>query len=282
MVTREVLEEVGLEAWPKTSGSRGIHVYARITPAWGSTGAARGAGGGARGRGACAEARDEQVVEEERHGVFLDYNQNAKDRTVASAYSVRPTPDARVSMPVTWAQLAECDPGEFTLKTVPELFAKNGDAHAKIDDAPARSRSSSTSRRVTSATAKATRRGSALRKERERAAARRPIAREEEAGLGRRRRARGDGGKPARPKAPLIHHREGGAEEDALEGLERWKERHPKAADASHPGRRPGRRDARAASPRVPHPLNLRHVPDDERPPPEPPDPDYEPTWGPQ
>ena len=135
MVTRSVLEEVGLTAWPKTSGSRGIHVYARIEPKWGFDEVRRAALAVARE----VERRAPKLAtskwwKEERHGVFLDYNQNAKDRTVASAYSVRPTPDARVSMPVTWDELAVCDPADFTLKTVPDLFAKNGDAHAKIDD----------------------------------------------------------------------------------------------------------------------------------------------------
>jgi DNA ligase D len=137
MVTRDVLENVGLVGWPKTSGSRGIHVYARIEREWGFDEVRRAALAVARE----VERRAPAIAtskwwKEERHGVFLDYNQNAKDRTVASAYSVRPTPDARVSMPLSWDELASCDPADFTLKTVPERFAKHGDAHAGIDADP--------------------------------------------------------------------------------------------------------------------------------------------------
>jgi DNA ligase D-like protein (predicted polymerase) len=133
-VAREVLDEHGLVGWPKTSGSRGVHVYARIAPRF-TFGEVRAA--------ALALAREvERRVpslatsrwwKEERHGVFLDYNQNAKDRTIASAYSVRPTPDARVSAPVTWSELETCDPADFTLRTVPARFARLGDAGAGID-----------------------------------------------------------------------------------------------------------------------------------------------------
>ena len=285
MVTREVLEEVGLEAWPKTSGSRGIHVYARITPAWGFDEVRRAALAVARE----VEARAPKLAtskwwKEERHGVFLDYNQNAKDRTVASAYSVRPTPDARVSMPVTWAQLAECDPGEFTLKTVPELFAKNGDAHAKIDDAPG------SLAKLLDISARHERDGQGdapwpphyakSANEPPRVA---PSRAKKEAGAGASpARSRGTGGKPARPKAPLIIIAKAALKKDALEGLERWKERHPKAATHLIPDDVlvDAMRGRFTAWYRIR--VNLRHVPDDERPPPEPPDPDYEPTWGPQ
>ncbi len=132
----EVLREHGLAGWPKTSGSRGIHVYARIEPRW-TYGEVRAA--------ALALAREverrapalatSKWWKEERHGVFVDYNQNAKDRTVASAYSVRPTPDARVSAPVTWAELDACSPADFTLRTVPARFARLGDPSAGIDEA---------------------------------------------------------------------------------------------------------------------------------------------------
>jgi bifunctional non-homologous end joining protein LigD len=135
-VVREVLEAHGLFGWPKTSGSRGIHVYARIQPRW-TFGEVRGA--------ALALARDvERRVprlatsrwwKEERHGVFVDYNQNAKDRTVASAYSVRPTPDARVSAPIGWDELPDCDPADFTLRTMPARFARVGDLTRGIDEA---------------------------------------------------------------------------------------------------------------------------------------------------
>ena len=136
LVVRDVLDEHGLRGWPKTSGSRGIHVNVRIERRWTlRPGAARGAGAGARGGAARARARHSKWWKEERHGVFLDYNQNAKDRTVASAWSVRPTPDARVSMPLEWDEVADCDPAAFTLATAPARFAERGDASAGIDDA---------------------------------------------------------------------------------------------------------------------------------------------------
>jgi bifunctional non-homologous end joining protein LigD len=134
LLAREVLQEHGLTGWPKTSGSRGIHVNVRIAPRW-TFQEVRGA--------ALALAREverrapalatSKWWKEERHGVFLDYNQNAKDRTVASAYSVRPTPDARVSTPLSWEEVPSVEPEAFTLKTVPERFARIGDPHAGID-----------------------------------------------------------------------------------------------------------------------------------------------------
>jgi bifunctional non-homologous end joining protein LigD len=136
-VAREVLGELGLVGWPKTSGSRGVHIWVRIHPRWPFTEVRRAALAFARE----VEARAPQIAtakwwKEERRGVFLDYNQNARDRTTASAYSVRPLPDARVSMPLTWDELAVCDPADYTLATVPGLLAARGDAHAAIDDAP--------------------------------------------------------------------------------------------------------------------------------------------------
>jgi bifunctional non-homologous end joining protein LigD len=134
-VVREALADVGLIGWPKTSGSRGIHVLVRIERRW-SFDQVR--------RAALALARDvERRVpnlatsawwKEERHGVFVDYNQNAKDRTVCSAYSVRPRPDARVSTPITWTELDDCDPADFTLWTVPGRWKKTGDPHASINE----------------------------------------------------------------------------------------------------------------------------------------------------
>jgi bifunctional non-homologous end joining protein LigD len=136
LVTREALEDFDLEGWPKTSGSRGIHVYARLERRWTFPEVRRAALALARE----VERRAPDLAtsrwwKEERHGVFLDYNQNAKDRTVASAYSVRPTPDARVSAPITWDELPDCDPGAFTLDTVPERFAAIGDPGEGIDAA---------------------------------------------------------------------------------------------------------------------------------------------------
>src|SRR5215211_4521203 len=123
LVTREVLTDVGLVGWPKTSGSRGFHVYCRIEPRWTFPEVRRAAVALAREveRRAPAQATS-KWWKEERHGVFLDYNQNAKDRTVASAYSVRPKPDARVSAPLTWEEIASCDPADFTIVTMPRRF----------------------------------------------------------------------------------------------------------------------------------------------------------------
>jgi DNA ligase D-like protein (predicted polymerase) len=137
-VVHETLDGLGLTGWPKTSGSRGAHVYVRLQPRWTFTDVRRAALALARE----VERRAPQLAtskwwKEERHGVFLDYNQNARDRTIASAYSVRPTDEARVSAPVTWHELAECHPGDFTVVTVPARVARLGDLHAGIDAAPA-------------------------------------------------------------------------------------------------------------------------------------------------
>ena len=136
LVAREVLADVGLTGWPKTSGSRGMHVYARIEPRWTFTQVRAAAVALAREierrAPALATAR---WWKEERHGVFVDYNQNAKDRTVASAYSVRPTPDARVSAPLRWDEVPGCDPAAFTIDTMPGRYAEIGDPGAGIDEA---------------------------------------------------------------------------------------------------------------------------------------------------
>ena len=126
----------GLVGWPKTSGSRGVHIYVRIERRWDFTDVRRAALAFAREveRRAPALATS-KWWKEERHGVFLDYNQNAKDRTIAAAYSVRPTPDARVSAPLTWGEFASCDPAEFTMKTMPRAFAAAAAiVHAGMDD----------------------------------------------------------------------------------------------------------------------------------------------------
>src|ERR1700727_456231 len=128
------LDEVGLRGWPKTSGSRGMHVNVRIEPRWTFTQVRRAAVALSR----AVERRAPTLAsskwwKEERHGVFLDYNQNAKDRTTCSSYSVRPLIDARVSAPLQWSEVADCDPADFTLFTMPKRFAKIGDPHADMD-----------------------------------------------------------------------------------------------------------------------------------------------------
>jgi DNA ligase D-like protein (predicted polymerase) len=134
LVVREVLEELGYTAWPKTSGSRGIHVYVRIQPRWGYSEVRRAALALARE----VERRAPSLAtskwwKEERHGVFLDYNQNAKDRTVASVYSVRPRPTATVSAPLGWDEVADAELEDFTLRTVPSRYARLGDVGGGID-----------------------------------------------------------------------------------------------------------------------------------------------------
>jgi bifunctional non-homologous end joining protein LigD len=136
LVARDVLADHGLVGWPKTSGSRGVHVNVRIERRWDYSQVRRAALALARE----VERRAPDIAtskwwKEERHGVFIDYNQNAKDRTVASAYSVRPTPDARVSAPLTWDELPGVELEDFTLVTVPERYRQIGDPGAGIDDA---------------------------------------------------------------------------------------------------------------------------------------------------
>ncbi len=131
---RSALADFGLLGWPKTSGSRGLHVYVRIETRWTFTEVRRAALAFARE----VERRVPALAtskwwKEERHGVFLDYNQNAKDRTIAGAYSVRPKADARVSAPLTWDEVPDCDPRDFTLATMPARFAEKGDLHAAMD-----------------------------------------------------------------------------------------------------------------------------------------------------
>ncbi len=136
-IVQATLDDFGLVGWPKTSGSRGMHIYVRIERRWTFTEVRRAALAFARE----VERRAPDLAtskwwKEERQGVFLDYNQNAKDRTIASAYSVRPTADARVSAPLTWDEVDACDPADFTLATMPSRFAEGGDRHAGIDRHP--------------------------------------------------------------------------------------------------------------------------------------------------
>jgi hypothetical protein len=201
-----------VKGWPKTSGSRGVHVLVRIQPRWSFDEVRRAALALARE----VERRAPGLAtskwwKEERQGVFVDYNQNAKDRTVASAYSVRPKPDARVSAPLHWKELDDCDPADFTLHTMPQRFRKVGDPHAGIDA--------------------------------------HPCSLEPLLGLSQRQEAQGQGDAPwpphykkgadeprrappstARMKKPLIEIARAEREEQALAAAEQWKAEHPKAA----------------------------------------------------
>src|SRR3954447_18921718 len=220
-IVRATLDDLGLIGWPKTSGSRGIHGYVRIEPRWTFDVVRRAALAFARE----VERRAPGLAtskwwKDERHGVFLDYNQNAKDRTIASAYSVRPTQDARVSAPLTWDEIDDCNPADFTLKTMPSRFAQLGDRHAGIDDRPC-----SLDALIELST----------KQEREgQGDAPWPPNYKKQAGEPPRvqpskRRAPGS---PARrvSKHPLIEIGRSPKKEEAIAGLERWKARHPDAA----------------------------------------------------
>ena len=275
LIVRDVLDEHGLRGWPKTSGSRGMHVNVRITRRWSFDQVRRAALALAREvERRAPEQATSKWWKEERHGVFLDYNQNAKDRTVASAWSVRPTPDARVSMPLEWDEVAGCDPAAFTLVTAPARFAERGDASAGIDAAAG----SLDKLLALSAAQEAAGLGDApwppmYKKQGDEpprvAPSRRKGASSAKTGSGRRQ-----------PTQPLITVAKAEHKDDALAGLERWKARHPEAAALlqvddilvdSMRGRSSTWTRIR---------LNLRHVPDAERPAEEQPDPDYEPWRG--
>jgi bifunctional non-homologous end joining protein LigD len=282
-VTLEVkafLEELGLRGWPKTSGSRGIHVNVRIEPRWTFSEVRRAAVALSR----AVERRLPTLAsskwwKEERHGVFLDYNQNARDRTTCSAYSVRPLPDARVSTPLHWHEVSDCDPAEFTLFTVPKRFAKIGDPHAEMDSAPG-----------------------SLEKLLELS------ARDEAAGLGdapwpphfrkmegegarvapsRAKSAKSGAGKSAsvepatkksRVKMPLIVVANSPDKAAALAGLDRWKKKYAEAAALLAPEEVlvDSMRGRSSTWTRIR--INLRNVPEAMRPQQETPDPDDDPT----
>ena len=265
---KSLLEEMGLRGWPKTSGSRGMHINVRIQPRW-TFGEVRRA---ALALSRAVERRAPALAsskwwKEERHGVFLDYNQNAKDRTTCSAYSVRPVPDARVSAPLHWHEVPDCEPADFTVLTIPKRFAEIGDPHAGIDAAPG-----------------------SLEKLLELA------AKDEAAGLGDApwpphfRKMEGEAPRVAPSRAKSA--REKAADEDAarwwwrtlpskeaaLAGLERWKSKHAEVAGllAVDDVLVDSMRGRSSTWTRIR--VNLRHVPEALRPPQETPDPDDDPT----
>ena len=292
LVAQGVLADFGLTGWPKTSGSRGFHVYARIERRWDFAQVRRAAVALARE----VERRAPDLAtakwwKEERHGVFVDYNQNAKDRTVASAYSVRPTPDARVSTPLTWDEVAGCQPEVFTIDTVPDRFAKLGDPWRGMDEAagslepllslaerdeaagmpdapwpphydkqagePPRVQPS---KRRTAARAAAPAAGAAEEPAAKPAGQIQPT--------GRRRST-----------MPLIEVARAASKDEALAGLDRWKERHATVWPYLEPADVlvDSMRGRSSTWTRIR--LNLRHVPEAERPPQEELDVDYDP-WG--
>ncbi len=264
LLVRDVLEEHGLRGWPKTSGSRGMHVYARIERRWTFDEVRRAALALARDvERRAPELASSKWWKEERRGVFLDYNQNAKDRTVASAYSVRPNARACVSAPLLWEEVPDCELEDFTLATMPARYAERGDLSQGID-------------------AEA---GSLA-----------PLlelsARHEAEGLGdapwppHYRKQQGEPARvrPSRRKGrrvssmPLVTVAKAKRREDALEGLERWKARHAEAAAHLQP------EDVLVDTMRGRSSVwfrirvNLRHVPEESRPAEEAPDPDYDPA----
>ena len=259
-VVEEALGELGLTGWPKTSGSRGIHVIIRIERRWSFEQVRRAALALARDveRRAPALATS-KWWKEERHGVFVDYNQNAKDRTVASAYSVRPTPDARVSTPFRWDELESLDPREFTLSTVPARLAAIGDPHAAIDE----NADSLDALLELSARHEVEGLGDA------------PWPPHYEKKQGEPARVQPSRARGARAsKHPLIEIGRARQKEDALAGLERWKARHREAAAHLEPADVlvDAMRGRWSTWTRVR--VNLRHVPAELRPAQEPLDPD--------
>jgi len=288
LVAREVLADFGLTGWPKTSGSRGMHIYTRIEPRWTFSEVRRAAVALARE----VERRAPQDAtsrwwKEERHGVFVDYNQNAKDRTIASAYSVRPTPDARVSMPLTWDEVPDCRPEAFTIDTVPERFALLGDVGAGIDaaagslgpllelaardeaaglpDAPwpphfvkqagEQPRVQPSKRRAPAASPPAASPRPAP-----------PAGSSRPSPAGRRRSS-----------MPLIEVARAATRSEAMAGLDRWKQRHPEAWSRLEPADVlvDSMRGRSSTWTRIR--LNLRNVAEAERPPQEPLEVDYDP-----
>ena len=271
-VVRDVLRDLGLVGWPKTSGSRGIHVNVRIHPSWSFTQVRRAALALAREvERRAPELATSKWWKEERHGVFLDYNQNAKDRTVASAYSVRPKPDGRVSAPLTWDELFECRPEDFILRTMPARFAALGDRHAGIDESPC----SLEALLELSARQEAEGQGDAPW----------PPHYAKQAGEpprvqpSRRRDGSKTGGRRVSTK-PLVEIARAARKEDALSGLERWKARHPEAAAHLEPADVlvDSMRGRSSTWTRVR--VNLEHVPEGLRPEQEALDPDYDPWRG--
>jgi len=312
MVARAVLDDHGLVGWPKTSGSRGIHVNVRIRREWTFSQVRRAALAIARE----VERRAPTLAtskwwKEERHGVFIDYNQNARDRTVASAYSVRPLPDARVSAPLTWAEVPDCRPEDFTLVTVPGRYAAIGDPGAGIDDAagglesllelvarqeaeglgdapwppnyrkqegepprvqPSRQRRPAADYDTPEA---------AARREQARAAMERRMAADADAQTpGALRGTRPTPTGRRRSSVPVIEIARAAKKEDALAGLDRWQQRWPAAAAALEPADVlvDSMRGRSTTWTRIR--VNLIHVSEDDRPPQEPLDPDYDPWAG--
>ncbi|HWB35887.1 MAG TPA: DNA polymerase domain-containing protein, partial [Rugosimonospora sp.] len=256
LVVRDVLTDYGLTGWPKTSGSRGFHVYARLRRSWTFTQVRAAALAVAREvEDRVPEIATSRWWKEERHGVFLDYNQNAKDRTTVGAWSVRPKPDARVSTPLFWDEVAGCEPAAYTLASVPGRVAERGDPWAGIEDT-----------------------AEDLSTLLELAEEQKASGRYEEPP--RTGAPRGDGSGRRQSTMPLIEIARSATVEEAMAGLERWKRRHPGIVERLDP---PdvlvdSMRGRSSTWTRIR--LNLRNIPEAERPPQEPLEVDYDPWAG--
>ncbi|MGH2773851.1 MAG: DNA polymerase domain-containing protein [Actinomycetota bacterium] len=288
LATRGTLEDHGLVGWPKSSGSRGFHIYCRIERRWSFADVRRAAVALAREvERRVPDLASSKWWKEERHGVFLDYNQNAKDRTIASAYSLRPTPDARVSTPVTWAEVADFEPEAYSIDTVPERIATVGDPSDGIDEATG---SLEALLELADKDEAAGLEDAPWPPHFEKQAGEAPRVQpsKRKAGAGRGKRvgsvpppAPGQSSGPTgrrRTTVPLIEIARAATEAEALEGLERWKARHsdvlPHLAPAdvlidSMRGRSKTWTRVR---------LNLKNVPEAERPPQEPLEVNYDPS----
>jgi bifunctional non-homologous end joining protein LigD len=288
VVAREVLEEFGLRGWPKTSGSRGFHIYCRIEPRWPFTEVRRAAVALARE----VERRAPTIAtskwwKEERHGVFLDYNQNAKDRTIASAYSIRPREDARVSTPLRWDEVPDCEPGDFTIDTVPGRLASAGDPAEGMDRDPG------TLDALLELAARHEAEGlpdapwpphydkQAGEAPRVQPSKRRQPAtpREGEVAPAAPGKTSGPSGR-RRTTVPMVEIARAATEAEAREGLVRWRERHPEAS--AHLGPADvlvdSMRGRSSTWTRIR--VNLRNVPEAARPPQEALEVDYDPWAG--
>ena len=291
LVVREVLADFGLTGWPKTSGSRGLHIYARLVPNWTFTEVRRAAVALAREvERRAPELATSRWWKEERHGVFVDYNQNAKDRTTASAYAVRPTPDARVSATLTWDEVPDCDPARYTVATMPQRYAEHGDPWAGIDDAPgaltalleladAQKNAGAEDAPWPPHFEKGGDEPIRAQPSRRRAPAKKAAAAPDPAGA--------DGAKPAgvtlphtsrrRSTMPMIEIARSEHKADAMAALDRWKEKYPQVWALLEPADVlvDSMRGRSSTWTRIR--LNLRHVPEADRPPQEPLEVDFDP-----
>jgi bifunctional non-homologous end joining protein LigD len=294
LVVREVLTDFGLTGWPKTSGSRGFHIFCRIERRWTFTQVRRAALALARE----VERRAPDLAtskwwKEERHGVFVDYNQNAKDRTTASAYSLRPTPDARVSMPLYWDEVPDCEPEAFTIDTAASRYAELGDPGADIDDAvgslellldlakqqkaaglddepgPSATRTAGSPRTAGGARAAGTAARAAGTAARAAGTAAPPAPGKSSGPTGRRRST-----------MPLIEIARAASKDEAMAGLERWQARHPEVWPLLGPADVlvDSMRGRSSTWTRIR--LNLRNVPEEQRPPQEELEVDFDPWKG--